>query len=113
MYKDGFTIHFDLPEDGYDGSVAWPFVSENYADVDASVRIEIEGVERMAKRMRRQGIERETVNLAKFSNGATGITAAMLARWNAALPRGAKLRYESNGLKLDVKAWKPTVMLLK
>ena len=112
-YLNGFTIRFDLPEDGYDGSVAWPFVSENYVSVDSSFRIEIEGVERMAKRMRRQGIDRRTVNLAKFSNGATGITDAMLAEWNAALPQLASLSYANNKLTLTVKANAPTVMTFR
>ena len=112
-YKNGFTISFDLPEDGYDGSVAWPFVSENYTYADASFRIEVEGVEGMAKRMRRQGIDRRTVNLAKFSNGATGITDAMLAEWNAALPQLASLSYANNKLTLTVKANAPTVMTFR
>lgn len=113
LYKHGFTIRFDLPEDGYDGSVAWPFVSENYASVDSSFRIEIEGVEGMSRRLRRQGIERETVNLAHFSRGVTGITDAMLAEWNAALPQLASLSYANNKLTLTVKANAPTVMTFR
>lgn len=112
-YKNGFTIHFDLPGDGYDGSVPWPFVSENYAFVDSSLRIEIEGVEGMAKRIRRQWLERETVNLAHFSGGVTGITDAMLARWNAALPELASLSFANNKLTLTVKANAPTVMTFR
>ncbi len=113
IYAGGFTLRYDLPEDGYDGSVAWPFVSTNYVYASSSFRVEVSGVEKMAKRMKRQGVDRETVNLALFNKGYSGITGAMVAEWNASLPKGAKLSLANNRLTLEVTTIKPTVMIVK
>ncbi len=113
IYGGGFTLRYDLPEDGYDGSVAWLFVSSNYVYASSSFRVEVSGVEKMAKRMKRQGVDRETVNLAFFKKGYSGLTGAMVAEWNASLPKGAKLSLANNRLTLEVTTIKPTVMLVK
>lgn len=113
IFKNGFTLRFELPEEGYDGTVAWPFLNQNYAYADSSFRVEVTGIEKMAKRMKAQGIERRTVNLANFSNGINGVTDAMVAGWNAALPEGAKLAFANNKITLDVRANAPTVVSLR
>ena len=117
-FKDGFRFCYELPAEGY-GTVEWPYAMSNQAKfLDDTVSVEVEGIGEVRARMKAEGIEAKTINLAKFTNGfATGygITDAMLARWNEALPEGTKLVLESSGsarlLKLTVKANAPTVVV--
>ena len=115
-FKDGFRLCYDLSAEGY-GADEWPYAMSNPAKfMDDTVSVEVTGIQEVRARMKADGIERKTVNLAKFTDGfATGygITDAMLERWNASLPEGAKLALADNKLTLDIRAKAPTVVSLR
>ena len=104
--KDGFKLCYDLPADGYDGTVEWPFMVSNRTQLDGSLIVEVSGIEGVLAKMKTDGAHRRTIKLANFSSGFTanaGITDAMLESWNAALPEGAAIMFAENKLTLELK----------
>ena len=113
QFKDGFKFYYDIPVDGYDGTVEWPFVASGVASLDDSVAVEVSGAEGALARMKAEGVYKKTIRLARFAagfEGGGGISDAMLANWNVALPDGATLCLDETDLILELKIKKGFVI---
>ena len=110
-YKDSFRFIFDLPAEGYDGTVDWPIDSTATTSFDATVSVEVNGCAEVLDDMKAKDESKRIFNLARFANNC--ITAEHLARWNATLPDYAKLSFADNKLTLTVKNKRGLILLFK
>ena len=109
VLNSGFRFIYDLPPDGYAEGVV-PMTTYYWGRIAADTKLEINGIEEVKRRMRRQNVSRREFVLWDFKVGCSSITSAMVAGWQAQLPDDAVLSGTSR-LKLTIRVQTGTLML--
>lgn len=111
---NSFKFIYDLPPEGYAAGFV-PVQIQRWGTTDGMTELVFNGIAEMQTSMRARNVRKASYTVLNFRGGVSGTGAALLAKWNAALPEGAKLTadgsYQAFTLTIDAKD--ATVMIVR
>ena len=111
---NSFKFIYDLPPEGYAAGFV-PVQIQRWGTTDGTTELVFNGVAEMQSSMRARHVRKASYTVLRFAGGVSGTGAALLAKWNAALPDGAKLTADGSyqTFTLTIHAKDATVMIVR
>ncbi|MBP5544293.1 MAG: hypothetical protein ILM98_09470 [Kiritimatiellae bacterium] len=113
---NSFKFIYDLPPEGYAAGFV-PVQIQRWGTTDGMTELVFNGIAEMQTSMRARNVRKASYTVLNFRGGVSGTGAALLAKWNAALPEGAKLTadgsYQAFTLNVEVDLKRATTIVFR